>query len=200
MIRIFYKDMFQHMAGRVAIIFYPFYRIRYLGKNDLLLNLGCGKNKIPDYINIDVYPHRLPDVWMDIRYKFPFSDGSVKFIKLRYIAEHLDLHDLKKVLKESLRTLKKGGKVEIIVPDLENAISVYSNPKPKPGEYNGTIPNEYKGLKSRGALFNTMTLYDSQHKIMFDYEFLKEVLKYVGFSKVRRKISIKRRLLVEAEK
>lgn len=200
MIRIFYKDLFQNILGRMAIFFYPLYKIRYFGKNNLLLNLGCGKNKIPGYINIDINPFRLPSVWMDIRYKLPFDDDSVKSIKLRYVAEHFDLYDLKKILRESLRVLKKEGKVEIIVPDLENAILSYARSKLKLSEYEGIVPNEYRGLKSRGAIFNIMTLFDSQHKIMFDYEFLREVLNDVGFTKIRKKKSTKRRLVVETEK
>lgn len=139
---------------------------------------------------------------MDIKYKFPFNDASVKFIKLRCVAEHLDLHDLRKILKESLRILKKGGKVEIIVPDLEYAILSYINSKFKLSDYEGVgiIPNEYNGLKSKGAIFNMMTLFDSQHKIMFDYDFLREVLKDIGFTKVKRKKSNEKHLIVETRK
>lgn len=56
-----------------------------------MVNLGCGKNILKNFINIDVV--KLPGV--DIvtsleKAHLPFSDNSVQIVKCKHILEHIE--------------------------------------------------------------------------------------------------------------
>lgn len=55
------------------------------------LNLGCGKEKIRGYINIDNNPKVRPDVLHDLdNIPYPFGDNSIKEIYTSHTLEHVD--------------------------------------------------------------------------------------------------------------
>jgi len=81
-------------------------------------DLGCGLEKIHSKcIGIDTYPfdcvdivHRCDDLWF-------FKDNELDGIMASHVLEHIA--DTKKVLKEWDRTIRRGGRIAIIVPDGE---------------------------------------------------------------------------------
>ncbi len=77
------------------------------------LHLGCGKNYLKGYINIDVNKKIKADKYCDV-IKLPFKTNSVDEIRADHLLE--DFEDMKIPLKEWYRVLKKGGKLKITVP------------------------------------------------------------------------------------
>ena len=83
------------------------------------LNLGCGVNKKPGYINVDKFPQCEPDVVMDLELTpWTFKDNEVDGILLNHVLEHLgkDVDVFFGVMKEMYRVCKNGAIIEINVP------------------------------------------------------------------------------------
>lgn len=80
----------------------------------VLLNLGCGRDKILGYLNVDAYGD--PDfVWDLNQYPYPWKDNSIDGIEMCHVLEHLD--DWWASFNECARILKPGGTLHIRVPD-----------------------------------------------------------------------------------
>ncbi len=83
------------------------------------LNLGCGQNKVPGYLNVDKYPACEPDQVVDLEvFPWPFADNSVTEVLLTHVLEHLgqQTETFFGIMKELYRVLVPGGKVMIRVP------------------------------------------------------------------------------------
>jgi predicted SAM-dependent methyltransferase len=84
----------------------------------LRLNLGCGANKIPGYINIDTEKSTNPDLVHDfVTAELPFSDSSAAEILLFHTIEHISKKLHKKVLLDIWRVLRPGGRLLISYPE-----------------------------------------------------------------------------------
>ena len=92
------------------------------------INVGCGKNPIQGWINLDVVSQK--DVWFwDCRSGLPFSDGAVAAIYAEHFFEHLDLEsEARRFLRECLRCLQPGGVLRLVVPDAGAYVRAYSGP------------------------------------------------------------------------
>lgn len=88
------------------------------------LNVGCGKEYLVDYINLDIDKHCNPDIVRDIEKGLPFDNDKFDEIYCCHVLEHL--HDLIFVMNEFYRCLKKPkGILHVKVPpfDFEGAFS-----------------------------------------------------------------------------
>lgn len=100
----------------------------------IALNIGCGPDIAKDtdeykWINVDKYPLDPKVQQGDITRLFDFKDNSVDYIKCHYILEHLDYPSEKYAWHEMVRILKKGGKLEIRVPDILHSITKWMEAK-----------------------------------------------------------------------
>jgi SAM-dependent methyltransferase len=79
------------------------------------LNLGCGLNPKPGYVNVDQTPGTRVDVVHDLeQFPWPFEDDRFEQIDLDHVLEHLS--DARPVMAELYRILRPGGTVYIRVP------------------------------------------------------------------------------------
>jgi hypothetical protein len=81
------------------------------------LNLGCGANRLPGYVNVD--KHGAPDVRHDLEvFPWPWADGSVEEVVLHHVLEHLGQTPdaFIGVMKELYRVCAPGARVRIVVP------------------------------------------------------------------------------------
>lgn len=88
------------------------------------VNLGCGSNMAAGFVNIDVVRPDNADKSFklgDARH-IPMHSGSVDYIILDQVLEHIPMADIVPVLFEIRRVLKVGGRAVIIVPDFRSAI------------------------------------------------------------------------------
>src|SRR3989344_7832903 len=81
-----------------------------------VLNLGCGKVRIPGSLGVDRVPIKdYVDVVHDLdRVPYPFADDSIDEIHFYHVLEHL--HDPVRKLEEIHRILKPGGILSMRVP------------------------------------------------------------------------------------
>lgn len=163
-----------------SFLSYPLLKIKFRKSKDLFLHIGCGKNKIPGFINIDGNPFARKDTLYDVRVKLPFNDSSVKIIYTGGTLEHFYTNELLAVLREFYRTLQKDGILRIVVPDLEKSILAYVKGD---SEFFIGFPRNFTSV---GGKFVNFIFCEAQHKIAFDYAFMKELLNGVGFEKVSK--------------
>ena len=122
------------------------------------LNLGCGLQAPPDWVNVDgSWNARLakfpalrrifvslglvprdkaqipwsPNIFIhDVRKPLPFKDNSASAVFASHVLEHLYRDESERLVREALRVLCSGGVLRVIVPDLEAIIQEYNGEQP----------------------------------------------------------------------
>ena len=80
------------------------------------LNLGCGGNKMPLFVNVDIDSKRA-DVVHDLnKVPYPFEDESIKLINASQVLDHLSIHPID-FFKECRRILCAGGLLHFTFPN-----------------------------------------------------------------------------------
>jgi len=99
-------------------------------------NIGCGKDKIPDAINIDSDPSVSPDICDRVPDCLGLTTKcSVDEITANHLLEHLSFDEEAWFFKECYRVLLPGGKLVIMVPDLEWACKTFLDAEENPYEF-----------------------------------------------------------------
>ena len=89
------------------------------------LNFGCGKRFSKEWLNIDFHSENKYVKRVNLLSGFPFPENSFKAVYSSHVLEHFNPTQGKFLIKESLRILKKGGVLRIVVPDLEGSCREY---------------------------------------------------------------------------
>ena len=105
---------------------------------EIRLNVGCGSNPLPDYVNIDMdtldqirrrYPQKHFQDSIVVRqydvFKLPYADGTVAEVRADSFLEHLPLADEPRFLYEVRRVLRPGGRFIFSVPDFEEVCRLF---------------------------------------------------------------------------
>ena len=168
-----------------------FERSRFHGKQDLKLNIGCGKNVAPDWLNVDL--DGPPGVFRwDCRRGMPFDDGSVRSIFAEHVFEHFDPNTGSKFLSECFRCLQPGGIVRIVVPDAGRYLQLYQGDwsaiasiRPL-NEENGEYRDFWldRVYKTKMEFMNEIFRQGTQHKYAYDAETLILKFREAGFSHI----------------
>ena len=90
-----------------------------------LVNLGCGAVAHPDWVNLDLQPLLDYVIPADFLGPLPFADNSVDAVYHAHVLEHLSREDGRNFLKESVRVLRPGGVLRVVIPDLEDLCRFY---------------------------------------------------------------------------
>jgi ubiquinone/menaquinone biosynthesis C-methylase UbiE len=134
-------------------------------------------------------------VYMNLNKKWQYADNSVDIVYASHLFEHLSSGSAKLFLQESYRTLKPGGVIRIVVPDLYKICKAYINEyetsqTEDPTEYIMWAINMHREGQygSKIGLLKKMVLesqgYPHQHKFMYDEKSLSKRLKESGFVKI----------------
>jgi len=137
------------------------------------LEIGSGNKPMKGYVHFDIREGIGADVVGDAR-KLPFKDGEANEIYTRFFLEHLPRKDAKLALKEMFRVLKKGGALEIIVPDIGYFCRLFV---------------EEKGQKKEWALnkiYGFEHYKEDHHFFGYDEEILAKALSESGFVEIKR--------------
>ena len=87
----------------------------------IYLNLGCGSNKLPNYVNVDLYGD--PDVVWDLnKFPYPWADNSVDGIEMWHTLEHIP--DWWGAFLECVRVMKPGSYFHVRVPHWNSATAL----------------------------------------------------------------------------
>lgn len=82
------------------------------------INLGCGDQRIDNYIGLDRIPKAGVDVTCDLEHPLPLATGVVDKVYAKSLLEHIN--NLEALLNDVQRTLKLDGMFQIYVPHWSN--------------------------------------------------------------------------------
>jgi len=138
----------------------------------LKINLGCGKRNFgSEWIHIDGnnYDH------IDSTDIINFDYSNVEIIYASHVIEYFDRYEILDILINWKSKLKKNGILRLAVPDFEKMSSLYSKKK-------------FELDSFLGPLYGRMTMDGNfiYHKTVYDEKSLRNLLKEVGFNKIRR--------------
>ena len=93
------------------------------------LQIGAGPNELPGWLNADFSPRRPSTIFMDATQLFPLPSESFDLIFSEHMIEHVPFDQGQKMLAECYRVLKRGGKIRIATPNLDQ-IAALATPSP----------------------------------------------------------------------
>ena len=97
--------------------------------DQVIINLGCGNNKQPEEIGVDIIDGPCVDIVADLNhYPMPFDSTSADIIRSSHCFEHLD--NTVALMEDIHRILKPGGLLEFTVPHVSN-IEFFRDPTHK---------------------------------------------------------------------
>jgi predicted SAM-dependent methyltransferase len=157
------------------------------GNRPLKLHLGCGSNRKPGWVNVDLF-NPSADVALDLRERLPFDDGTVAEIHSEHVLGHFDYPtDTRHLLAECLRVLEPGGIFNIGVPDHQRAFKAYAE---RDHEYFAMRRLRSYLLTEPATLMHQLNYCireEGLHKYSFDEETLMSVLTGIGFEGIARR-------------
>jgi len=148
------------------------------------LHLACGATRLPGWLNIDGNLFRRPDMWLDLRNRFPFGANTIAGIVACHFLEHLYEEELGHFLSECHRVLKPGGFIRLSVPDLDKYIQDYTKA--------GCTADAARQLDRQLFL-------GGGHKRTFNSLLLAQVVHAAGFVEVEQKDPTQSEFLTEQE-
>ncbi len=137
----------------------------------LKLHLGCGRQRLEGFLNIDLMPSSAVDLQCDSR-RLPFAAATVSRIETYHMIEHLPRHDFLEALFEWNRVLEEGGKLIIECPD-----------------FDATIKEYMEGKKFRiNNIFGLQRYPGDYHLFGYTFTDLETILRDVGFREIKQEI------------
>jgi predicted SAM-dependent methyltransferase len=113
-----------HALGRVRnCVVLPGIRRRAVGGK---LNLGCGPDRRPGWVNADL--GLTGDPHLDVTRRFPFADETFALVFSEHLLEHLTEAEAARCLREVFRVLRPGGLLRLSTPDLSYFVAMYQAP------------------------------------------------------------------------
>ncbi len=162
-------------SRRRALFFRRWMKVPVIPTNKegkVFLNVGCGFDSGPEFINVDVLP--LPHIHYvrNISDLSMFPNESVDLLYASHVFEHIPRPNLDSTLKEWRRVLKRGGTLRLSVPDFDNLVTAYINE----GRQVDLVRDNVLGQEPP---------YDN-HYTLWNEAKMNEVLEGAGFTNIRR--------------
>jgi predicted SAM-dependent methyltransferase len=145
---------------------------------DLRVNIGCGPNALPGWINLDAARGERIDVVWDLRRGLPFADESCAAVCGEHVIEHVPRADAEKLLGECRRALQRGGVLRLSTPDAGRYLRSYAGD----GEFL-RHPSFAEPVETPMDRVNQMMRESGQHLWCYDAESLLLLLRKAGFSR-----------------
>lgn len=127
-------------------------------------------------------------LYLDAAQPWPIEKASVEYVYSDNVIEHLTLESGRRMLREARRSLKPGGIIRIVTPDLRAHVELYLRGEV---EMDNSIAGHYK--KSGLVVEHPVDLiripiasFGHHLGYVYDYESLSAELQLAGFTDVRR--------------
>lgn len=162
----------------------------YLASNSTyLLNLGCGWNRKPGWLNCDIDTRGQDDVFqMDATVKFPFHSNTFRHVFSEHVIEHFDYDRGQAMLTEARRVMKPGGVIRIATPSIGFLIGLFSHDRSQLADQyiESQCKKFYKDVPRvlPGFVFNTFVRAWG-HTFIYDRQTLRLALEQAGFLNIR---------------
>ncbi len=142
------------------------------------LNLGCGNDRRPGYLNVDLHGWQNPDLVADVRDLQMLPADYYEEIVAQDVLEHLPRTDTKRVLAHWNRLLAMGGKLVLRVPDPIGLASLLKRPDCQ------SIAKQEELIQ---CLFGTQAYSGDFHLTAFTRPILEHYLAVTGYAVVEIK-------------
>ncbi|MDP3900883.1 MAG: methyltransferase domain-containing protein [bacterium] len=142
----------------------------------LKLHLGCGVRNFPGFVNVDLAEYAHIHHKRSVDNLSIFKNDSADLIYASHVMEYFDRTEVRGVLKEWRRVLKKGGVLRLAVPDFEALARVYAKYK-RLDMILGPIYGRWEIRGKKKIVY---------HKTGYDFAFLTRLLEENCFANVRR--------------
>ena len=161
------------------------------------LEIGPGDKRIENFEGINIVPNPATDYIADVANGIPCPNSVFDIVYSSHFLEHIEWFKTEFMLKEMYRVLKKGGHVEIWVPDGLKICKAFVD-----AELTGS--NDYKNdgwwkfnekhdpcVWACGRIFTygngkVIKGHFNSHLALFSERYLKDLMESVGFKQVRR--------------
>lgn len=152
------------------------------------LHLGCGGNIHAGWLNTDLFVSSRGAVALDATGRFPVPDDSLDYVYSEHMIEHISHADGLKLLKESFRGLKVGGRIRIATPNLSVLLNLHSTRVST--ETACEVADYIQWFAARHmptTQYRTSThvinhfFYNWDHRFIYDEATLEESFRVVGF-------------------
>ena len=165
---------------------------------NLKLNLGCGTDVKPGWINIDLALNSPPVfdadsrpatifINHDLRRRIPLARDSCDFIYSSHFFEHVEYDQAIKLMRECYQLLKPGGTFRISLPDFKGACAAYLRNDRAYFDLVDVdlfLPEVETGTLALVDFMNFAAYQSGEHKRLFDEEKVVLLLKNIGYSSV----------------
>lgn len=153
-------------------------------RRGLKLNIGCGANVEPDWLNLDAVPVSARVYYYNALNPLPIVNGTVQRIHCEHFLEHLEFDHAMAFLEDCHRVLELGGTMRIVVPDVQKYLTAYSAGQADFFASLANIGNPSEPLSTPNMVINQMFRMGGSHRFAWDFETLVLVASKAGFSKV----------------
>jgi predicted SAM-dependent methyltransferase len=155
--------------------------------DDLRVNVACGPQVIPGFVNLDLFCTAPSVTRWDCRRRLPLADSTAIGIRAEQFLEHLEvLEELPSFLSDCLRVLKPGGVLRVIVPDTRRYIEAYLRPDLSGFEeliWQIPFPED---LPTKLDVVNHIFHQYHEHRWGYDLENLSDRLRRAGFEQIKK--------------
>lgn len=157
------------------------------------VNVGCGPNVHPDFINVEYQWLPGVDLCWDLTRGLPLATGSVQGVYTEHCLEHFSLPAARALVAEFFRVARPGSVVRVVVPDAGLYLDTYR--RKMDGDATAKFPFEdavhardrlVSPMVDVNAIFYTDRDSPAGHRCLFDFALLAELLGSVGFTEVTR--------------
>ena len=154
------------------------------GAVDLKLQLGCGHNVLPGWVNTDSAPSVGVD-YLDFSRRFPFADGMFVAVFCEHTIEHISKAEGFFMLTEVFRVLRPGGVFRVVTPCLETFCRMVLDPDSAAARKYLDFFRRYTN-DSRATISDALNLafYGHGHRHLYTADELSAVLQQAGFGQL----------------
>ena len=172
---------------------------RFANAHDLWVNVGCGAQGLPGWVNIDCFPADGVTIVRDCRTALPLPTDSARGIFTEHFLEHLDYYEeAPRFLQECRRVLQPGATLRVIVPDGAKYLSAYNDTgwtslrsfsplfslNSQSDERPFSRVREVLPFRTKMEVVNFHFRQSGQHRFSYDFETLCQLLTDCGFKSV----------------
>lgn len=146
------------------------------GEGPIRLHIGCGREHLPGWVNVDLQPLAEVDLARDVTRGLPFA--GVERIFAEHFLEHLAVDDALEFLRAAQRALGDGGWLRLSTPNLD---WVWRHVYRVPDRGDGGEAGEriLDGARANRAF------YGWGHRFLWNRELLEAALGATGFEAIR---------------
>ena len=146
------------------------------------LNVGCGTNLIPGWINADLYPTN-GATFIDSTKPLLYPDNSMEAVFSEHQCEHQTPHHVWDFMDECYRVLIPGGWLRIAVPAVPQILHALTNDIELSKRY-----CEYMKVRGwcDGSIKDTIkaSIFQHGHQSVWDRSVLKAYFEAIGFTNI----------------